>query len=95
MQPTPDLIVQSMEAITCGRTFSRAARQRAFLRHVIEETLAGRAEQLKEYSIGIAVFGRPPSFDPRLSSIVRTEARKLRAARHVLQDRRPGRCGPD
>ena len=77
--PTPDLILQGVEAITGSRTFSRAARQRSFLKYVVEETLAGRAGRLKEYSIGIAVLGKDPSFDPRLSSIVRTEARKLRA----------------
>jgi TolB-like protein/Tfp pilus assembly protein PilF len=52
--------------------------QRDFLRYAVSEKLHGRGHLLKEYSIGIAVFRKKESFDPRLDSIVRTEARKLR-----------------
>jgi hypothetical protein len=38
-----------------------------------------RKEALKEYSIGTMLFDRPADFDPRLDSIVRVEATKLRA----------------
>jgi hypothetical protein len=50
------------------------------LRFIVEEALGGRAERLKEYILGVEVFGRPNWFDPRLDSIVRVEARRLRAA---------------
>ncbi len=36
-------------------------------------------DSLKEYSIGVAVFDKDPSFDPRIDNNVRTEARRLRA----------------
>jgi TolB-like protein len=49
------------------------------LSYLVIETLEGRSDHLKEYSIGIAVFGKEPTFDPRLDSIVRVEAHKLRA----------------
>ncbi|HWG58820.1 MAG TPA: tetratricopeptide repeat protein, partial [Candidatus Acidoferrales bacterium] len=49
-----------------------------FLEFVVEESLAGRQHRLKEYVIGIEVFGRVDSFDPRVDSIVRVEARRLR-----------------
>ncbi len=49
-----------------------------FLRFAIEETLAGRVSSLKESTIGVAVFDRPPDFDPRTDPIVRVEARRLR-----------------
>jgi hypothetical protein len=51
---------------------------RRFLAFVVEETLAGRASQLCEYSIGISVFERDESFEPGLDPIVRNEARRLR-----------------
>lgn len=51
-----------------------------FLNFVVEEELAGRGDQLKEYVLGVGVFGRPADFDPRLDSLVRVEARRLRAA---------------
>lgn len=49
-----------------------------FLRFAIEETLAGRASTLKEFTLGLAVFDRPANFDPRTDPIVRVEARRLR-----------------
>ena len=79
MELSSDLILSEVDKIFSSAAFRLAARQRSFLRHIVQETLEGRSEYLKEYSIGIAVFGRDPSFDPRHSSIVRTEARKLRA----------------
>ena len=49
-----------------------------FLRYVVERALAGEGDQIKEYVIGVAVFGRGDDYDPRLDSIVRVEARRLR-----------------
>lgn len=65
--------------ILSSQTFRSAEGQRAFLRFAVEETIAGRGELLKEYTIGTEAFGRGESFDPRLDPIVRTQARKLRA----------------
>ncbi len=50
------------------------------LRFLVEETLAGRGDRLKEFVVGVEVFGRPSSYDPRLDSLVRVEARRLRTA---------------
>jgi hypothetical protein len=49
-----------------------------FLRFVVSESLAGRAERLKEYTIGIEAFDRPETFSPLGDPIVRVEARRLR-----------------
>jgi hypothetical protein len=49
-----------------------------FLRYVVEETLAGRGPNIKEYTLGLEVFHRGESFDPRLDPIVRVQARNLR-----------------
>jgi hypothetical protein len=58
--------------------FVRAKRMRRFLEFVVEETLAGRANQLCEYSIALSVFQRHESFEPGLDPIVRNDARRLR-----------------
>ena len=50
-----------------------------FLRYVVERSLAGEGDKVKEYAIGIDVFGRNSDYDPRLDSIVRVEARRLRS----------------
>lgn len=49
-----------------------------FLRFVTERALAGRSSELKEYTIGVEVFDRAGTFDPRIDPIVRVEARRLR-----------------
>jgi len=72
-------IREELERVLCSRTFVNSHRIRRFLQFVVEEYLAGRQHRLKEYPIGLEVFGRPESFDPRVDSIVRVEARRLRA----------------
>jgi predicted ATPase len=59
--------------------FAKAHSLRRLLAYVVEETLAGRADALKEYAIGVEVFGRGQDFDPRADTIVRVQARRLRA----------------
>ncbi len=49
-----------------------------FLRFIVENYLNGETERLKETIIGIEVYDRPPDYDPKVDSIVRTEARRLR-----------------
>ena len=60
--------------------FNASARNRRFLEYVVEETLAGRADRIKAYSVATSVFGRGPDFNPDLDSIVRIEAGRLRRA---------------
>ncbi len=59
--------------------FVRSLRMRRFLEFTIERMLAGKADELKEYVLGVEVFDRPVSHDPRIDPIVRVEARRLRA----------------
>jgi len=68
-----------MERILRSHTFVHSHRIRRFLQFVVEEALRGRQHRLKEYVIGMEVFGRDESFDPRVDSIVRVEARRLRS----------------
>jgi TolB-like protein/Tfp pilus assembly protein PilF len=77
-QPSAEAIRKALEKILTSRAFETASAQRNFLRYVVEQTLQGRRD-LKEYSVAIDVFGRDETFDPRRSSIVRTEAQKLRS----------------
>jgi TolB-like protein/tetratricopeptide (TPR) repeat protein len=78
----PALPVQAirgeLEKILASRTFRAAQGQRKFLAYTVEKVIAGDGRLIKEYVIGTEAFGRDQSFDPRLDSIVRTEARKLR-----------------
>ncbi|MFI0844209.1 hypothetical protein [Mesorhizobium sp. IMUNJ 23232] len=58
--------------------FDATAREQRFLGYVVEETLSGRANRIKAYSIAVEVFGRDASFDPQTDPIVRIEAGHLR-----------------
>jgi adenylate cyclase len=70
---------RQLEHMVACPAFSGAPRLSSLLRYIVRETLAGRGDQLKEYTLGIEALGRPSSFDPRLDSIVRVEASKLRS----------------
>jgi serine/threonine-protein kinase len=60
-------------------TFQQADRLKRFLTFIVSESLAGRGTELKEYVIGVQVFRKEESFDPRTDPIVRVQARRLRA----------------
>jgi TolB-like protein len=77
--PTAADIHAALEQVLGSHAFRAADSQRAFLRFVAEEAIAGRSKKIKEYSIAIEALGRGTDFDPRLDPIVRTQARKLRA----------------
>lgn len=59
--------------------FSQSERLGRFLRFTIDSVLAAKADSLKEYVIGTEVYDRKPPYHPSQDSIVRTEARRLRA----------------
>ena len=58
--------------------FSAASRRGQLLRYLVEHTLKGDADKINEYALGLEVFQRPESFDPRIESVVRTEFSRLR-----------------
>jgi adenylate cyclase len=73
-----DLIQAQLERVMASRAFDASHRNRAFLRFVVEETLAGRADRIKAYTIGTGVLERDGAFDPQEDPIVRIEASRLR-----------------
>lgn len=72
------LVRAELDRVLASAPFQGSARLSRFLEFVVERTLAGEASELKEYRIGLEVFGRPASYDPRLDPVVRVEARRLR-----------------
>jgi hypothetical protein len=81
--PPPEISVESiraaLEKILASPGFINADRLSRFIRYVVEETLNSQTDKLKESLLGIDVFGRKPTYDPRVDAVVRTEAVKLRA----------------
>jgi predicted ATPase len=61
-----------------SQIFARAPSLSRFLRYMVEHSLQENAAPLKEYSVGVEVFGRGDLFDPSTDTIVRAQARRLR-----------------
>jgi hypothetical protein len=74
-----DGILQQLEKVLLSAGFRRAERSTALLRFIVEQTLQGHADRLKEYTLGAEGLGRGDSFDPRSDPVVRAEASRLRA----------------
>jgi len=74
---TPEAVRAQLARIVESPGFVAAGRLAPFLTFVVERTLSG--EPIKEGIVGVEVFGRQASYDPRLDPIVRVEARRLRA----------------
>ena len=79
MSPSGDDVRRQLDRLLASAVFANAGRMSRFLKFVVEQTLAGEGERLKEYVIGVEVFDRDASYDPRLDSIVRVEAARLRS----------------
>lgn len=82
----PQDVKASLERILASSHFSSAPRLSAFLRLVVEMALEGREGEIKEYLIASEVYGRARTYDPRIDSIVRVEASRLRARLKAYDD---------
>ena len=76
--PSPGLVRAELDQLKTSRAFAGSDRLCALLSFIVEETLAGRGDSLKESVIGNEIYGRTPGYDPRIDSAVRVEARRLR-----------------
>lgn len=76
--PSPKVVREQLEAILASSRFRASDSLCRLLRYTVDAALAGRGAELKEYTLGVEAIGRPASFDPRLDTIVRVQARKLR-----------------
>jgi len=77
-EPTGDAIAHELESILASPSFANSPQLSRFLRFVVDQERAGNGGQLKEYLLGVEVFHKAESFDPRIDTVVRTEARRLR-----------------
>jgi TolB-like protein/cytochrome c-type biogenesis protein CcmH/NrfG len=78
IEPSSHMARAQLERVLASGEFVASQRLRMFLQFVVEEALAGRAKQLKAYTIAIAALGRDPAFDSQNDPIVRMQAGRLR-----------------
>jgi hypothetical protein len=71
-------ILDQLERIVSSKHFRNSKRYPSFLRFVVEHTLSGKTEHLKERTLGVDVFGRPSDYDTNDDPIVRVTAGEIR-----------------
>ena len=79
-EPPADEVRAQLTRILESLPLKGSLRRRELLRYLVEETLAGRGDLIKGYSVALAVFDRDDSFDPSSDPVVRLEAGRLRRA---------------
>ena len=73
-------VEEELERIFHDPHFTESAILRKFLSFIVQETIQGRANRLKEYTIAINVLEKPMNFNPQENGIVRIHAGRLRRA---------------
>lgn len=69
---------QQLERLLSNPHFSHSRRFPSFLRYVVEKTLDGQEDDLKERTLGIEIFGRQADYDTSSDPIVRVTAAEIR-----------------
>lgn len=71
-------VLRELDTILSSPHFRNSKRYPALLEYIVRNTLAGRSEQLKERTLGVEVFDRPPTYDTNADTIVRYTAGEVR-----------------
>jgi hypothetical protein len=72
------LVCLQLERIVSDGRFTASKRYPCLLRYIVEETLAGNEDDLKERTLGVEVFHRPPDYDTNADPVVRLCAAEVR-----------------
>ena len=73
-------IMIQLQRILANLDFHASPQQRAFLKFVVDQTLAGNEGEIKGYTVATEVFGRGSDFDQNIDPVVSIHAGKLRRA---------------
>jgi hypothetical protein len=73
-----EAVRRQMDRILSNSLFKHSKRYPLLFRFVVEMALEGRANQLKERTLGVEVFGRDPDYDTNLDPVVRIAAGEIR-----------------
>jgi len=73
-----EAVRDQLERMLAHPLFRHSRRYPSLLRYVVEHTLRGDPTELKERTLGVAVFGREPDYDNNADPVVRTTAGEIR-----------------
>jgi hypothetical protein len=74
-----DATYKQVERVLNSATFRNVDVLRRLLKFLAEKSIAGEADQLKEYTVAVDGLGKPDSYDPRQDSLVRIQIGRLRS----------------
>ena len=77
-QPHGEEVREQLSRLLANPYFSHSKRFPTFLQFVTEQTLAGEADNIKERTLGIEIFGRDADYDTASDPIVRVTAAEIR-----------------
>jgi Tol biopolymer transport system component len=77
-EPSAALVRAELARVLASELFTRSERLSAFLTFIVERTLAGEGDSLKEHVLAIALYGKGADFNTAADPIVRVDARRLR-----------------
>ena len=76
--PPASLVQAELDRILASELFTRSERLSAFLKFIVDQTLAGQGDSLKEQVIAVELYGKGADFNTAADPIVRVDARRLR-----------------
>ena len=76
--PPGSLVRAELDRILASELFTRSERLSAFLKFIVDQTLAGQGDSLKEQVIAVELYGKGADFNTAADPIVRVDARRLR-----------------
>ena len=71
-------VQKALSEIFKSTSFRTSKQSQQLLQYIVDQTLAGHVELLKERVIGAEVFGRPPDYDTNEDPVVRGRAAEVR-----------------
>src|SRR6266849_10972238 len=80
--PEAPLLREHVREVIASPAFKGSRRSQQFLQHIVEKTISGHADELKERSLGVDLFARLPAYDTGEDAIVRVTASDVRKRLH-------------
>ena len=77
-KPSPEQVREQLDRILRSVSFRNAPALQRLLQYVTSKSTEGQLVHLKEYTIGIDVFGRGEGYDPKIDPVVRVEMHRIR-----------------
>src|SRR3984957_2458587 len=73
-----DAVLRELREVIASPDFCNSKRYPALLQYIVENTLAGKSDRLKESTLGMEEFNRQSTYNTNAESVVRITAGEVR-----------------